>query len=99
MCIFLEAFDPLRQFSWLAERGNAVRKGLTLSFFWPSANCSLWREGWPYPHVRPAPDSDHLCEDAPCHLEQNHYIVPQAVDPRPTSSAFPQRRPTAEAKG
>src|SRR5438876_12035782 len=41
----------------------------------------------------------HLREVAPCRLGQNAYTVPQAVDPRPTSSAFPQRKPTAEAKG
>src|SRR6266403_5611528 len=45
-------------------------------------------------HVR-----GHSCEDAPCLRRQNAYTVPQAVDPRPTSSAFSQRRPTAEAKG
>jgi len=34
-----------------------------------------------------------------CLRQQNDYTVPEADDPRPTSSAFPQRRPTAEAKG
>src|SRR5712691_7967726 len=37
--------------------------------------------------------------NSPCLRAQNDYTVPQAHDPRPTSSAFPQRRPTAEAKG
>src|SRR5262249_12160118 len=34
-----------------------------------------------------------------CLADQNPYTIQQAEDPRPTSSAFPHRRPTAEAKG
>ena len=53
--------------------------------------------------ISPHPASSRLgtiyVKFAPCRLGQNAYTVPQAVDPRPTSSAFPQRRPTAEAKG
>ncbi len=38
ICVFLEEFDPLRQFHWLAEGGGMMRKRLASALFWPSAN-------------------------------------------------------------
>ncbi len=48
---------------------------------------------------QPPRGNGFLYFNSPCLRAQNDYTVPQAHDPRPTSSAFPQRRPTAEAKG
>jgi hypothetical protein len=44
LCGFLEEFDPLRQFSWRAEGGGAMKKCLTPASFWPSANRLAWRK-------------------------------------------------------